>query len=113
MVKGGQVGFSLRSLYQDLGIRMKVEIQSDSSTATSLTDRSVCRIRIPVTVDPTLHYKMKVTKPVMDLVKDCNPEKDGDPTKTQRPDVITRKQEHRNRQLSTLIVNIDTDVQAE
>ena len=38
-VKGGQVGLSLRSMYQDLGISMKIEVQSDSSTATSLTDR--------------------------------------------------------------------------
>ena len=29
----------------------------------------------------------------------------------QKPDVITGKQEHRNRQLSALIVNIETDVQ--
>ena len=39
VVKGGQVGLSLRSIYQDLGIPMKVEIQKDSSTANSLTDR--------------------------------------------------------------------------
>ena len=39
VVKGGQVGLSLRSLYQDLGLPMKIEIQSDSSTANSLTDR--------------------------------------------------------------------------
>ena len=39
VVKGGQVGLFLRSIYQDLGIPMKVEIQSDSSTANSLTDR--------------------------------------------------------------------------
>ena len=39
MVKGDQVGLSLRSLYQDLGIPMKIEIQSDSSTANSWTDR--------------------------------------------------------------------------
>ena len=39
LLKGGQVGLSLRSLYQDLGIPMKIEIQSDSSTANSLTDR--------------------------------------------------------------------------
>ena len=38
-VKGCQVGLSLRSVYQDLGIPMKVEIQSDSPTANSLTDR--------------------------------------------------------------------------
>ena len=38
MVKGGQVRLSLRSMYQDLGIP-KIEIQSDSSTANSLTDR--------------------------------------------------------------------------
>ena len=39
VVKGGQVGLSLRSMYQDLGIPMKIEIQSDSSTANSLTGR--------------------------------------------------------------------------
>ena len=39
VVKGGQVGLSLRSMYQDLGIPMKIEIQSDSSTANSVTDR--------------------------------------------------------------------------
>ena len=38
-MKGGQVGLSLRSMFQDLGIPMKIEIQSDSSTANSLTDR--------------------------------------------------------------------------
>ena len=37
--KGGQVGLALRSIYQDLGIPMKVEKQSDSSTANSLPDR--------------------------------------------------------------------------
>ena len=39
VVKGGQVGLAMRSMYQDLGIPMKIEIQSDSSTANSLTDR--------------------------------------------------------------------------
>ena len=39
VVKGGQIGLSLRSIYQDLGIPMKIEIQSGSSTANSLTDR--------------------------------------------------------------------------
>ena len=39
MVKGGPFGLSLGSMYQDLGIPMKIEMQSDSSTATSLTDR--------------------------------------------------------------------------
>ena len=113
VVKGGQVGLSLRSMYQDLGIPMKIEIQSDSSTASSLTDRlgagqrtkhidtryfwiqervqdgdvsikkvqelrrcwneaslcfsttttlQVCRIGILLTMDPTLRYKMKVTR---------------------------------------------------
>ena len=38
-MKVGQVGLSLRYLYQDLGIPMKFEVQSDSSTANSLTDR--------------------------------------------------------------------------
>ena len=39
VVKGGQVGLSLRSMYQTLGIPMKIEMQSDSSTASSFTDR--------------------------------------------------------------------------
>ena len=39
MVKRGQVGLSLRRVYQDLGIPMKIEIRSGSSTANSLTDR--------------------------------------------------------------------------
>ena len=39
LVKGGQVGFSLKSTYQDLGIPMKFGILSDSLTAKSLTDR--------------------------------------------------------------------------
>ena len=39
LVKRGQVGLSLRSMYQDLGIPMKIEIQSDSSAANSLMGR--------------------------------------------------------------------------
>ena len=38
VVKGGQVGLSLRSIFMDLGIPMKVEIKSYSSTAKYLTD---------------------------------------------------------------------------
>ena len=37
--KEDKVGLSLRSIYMDQGIPMKVEIQSDSSAANSLTDR--------------------------------------------------------------------------
>ena len=75
VVKGAQVGLSLTSREG-----MKIEIQSGSSTANSLTDRfeelricwneaslcfsttttlQVCRIGILLTMDPTLHYKMK------------------------------------------------------
>ena len=39
VVKGGQVGLCLRFMYQDLGIPIKIQIQSDSSTANSLTVR--------------------------------------------------------------------------
>ena len=39
MMKGGQVVLSLRSMYQYLGIPVKIEIQSDCSTAKSLPDR--------------------------------------------------------------------------
>ena len=45
VVKGGQVGISLRSMYQDLGNPMKIEIQCGSSTANSLTDRLGARQR--------------------------------------------------------------------
>ena len=38
VVKGGQVDYP-EIYYQDLGISMKIELQSDSSTANSLTDR--------------------------------------------------------------------------
>ena len=39
VVEGGQVRLALRSTYQDLGIPMEDETQSDSSKAYSLTDR--------------------------------------------------------------------------
>ena len=39
VVKGCQVGLSLRSVYQDLGDPVKIQIQSDNSTANSLTHR--------------------------------------------------------------------------
>ena len=39
VVKRGQVGLSLRCMYQDLGITMKIETHSDSGMANSLTDR--------------------------------------------------------------------------
>ena len=39
VVKGRQVGPSLRSIYMFRGIPMKVEIQNESSTVNSLTDR--------------------------------------------------------------------------
>ena len=38
-VKGGPVGLSFGAMHMDLGIPTGVEIQSDSSTANSLTDR--------------------------------------------------------------------------
>ena len=44
LVKRGQVELSLRSMYQDLGIPMKIETQSDSSTANSLTGRLGARL---------------------------------------------------------------------
>ena len=47
-------------------------------------------------MDPTLHNKMRADEPMTDLVKRIGEE----------------DQEHRNRQLSTLIVSIETDVQA-
>ena len=122
VVKGGQVGLALRSIYQDLGIPMKIKIQSDKFDV-EFFDRSIgsrtahethwhaalldtrtssrwrpryqdkchgeelrrcwneaslcfstpttlqfCRICILLIMDPTLHYKMKVRQPMMDLV---------------------------------------------
>ena len=45
VVKGGQVKLSLKSMHQNLGIPMKIETQSDNSTANSLTDRLGARQR--------------------------------------------------------------------
>ena len=45
VVKRNQVGLSLRSIHIDMGIPMKVEIQSGCSTANSLTDRLGARLR--------------------------------------------------------------------
>ena len=39
VVKGGQVGLSLRSVYMDLGFQVKVGIKNHSSTANYSTDR--------------------------------------------------------------------------
>ena len=39
MVKGCQVGLSLRSIYQYMGSPMKIEIQSDRPMGNSLADR--------------------------------------------------------------------------
>ena len=137
----GQVGLSLRSIYVNLALPMKVEIQSDSSTANSLTDRlgagprtkhidtrylvyknefkmgdlsikkvptakncadvgrepvsalvlqqhcKFCRIGVPLTMDPTRHFLVKVTKPMMDLVKGCRPKVNTEP----RGDKSTRR----------------------
>ena len=58
VVKGCQVGLALRPIYQDLGIPMKVEIQSGSSTANSLTDRFGSRTTNETTlIRGTVGYK--------------------------------------------------------
>ena len=64
----------------------------------------VCRIGILLTMDPTLHWKMKAEEA-------CDGSSDGLQTRHEHKN--TGKQEHRNRPLSALIVNIETDVQAE
>ena len=65
MVKGRKVGLSLRSIYMDLGIQMKVEIRSDSSTANSLSDRSGAGQRTKH-ID-TRYFGIKVRVPDGDL----------------------------------------------
>ena len=148
MVKGGQVGLSLRPVYQDLGIPVKIEIQSDSSTVNSLTDRlgagqrtkhidtryfwiqervqdgdlsikkvptakncadvgtkPVCASGILLTVDPTLHYKMKACQPMMDPVTGLQTRYGQRPdmnTETQRDHGITSAQKQK-------VVNIDRE----
>ena len=159
IVKSGSTLQTLRSSWTileiyvpRLGVPTKIEIQSDSSTANSLTDRlragqgtkhidtrycwtrtsprrrprnqegayskelrrcwnetSLCfsttanlqvwRIGILLAMDSTLHNKMKADEPMMHLVKNT--------------ETGEEEQEHKNRQFSTLIVNIETDVQAE
>jgi hypothetical protein len=39
VVKGGAVGLSLKAIYEDLGVKVDAEIDSDSTTAGSLADR--------------------------------------------------------------------------
>ena len=58
-------------------------------------------------MDPTVHHKMKADE------ADDGSGEGLQPRYRQRPDVITGKQGHRNRQLSMLIANIETDVPAE
>ena len=51
---------------------------------------------------PTLHYKMKVTKSMMDLVKDCIPDMDTETrrdhgkTRAQKQTVVSVDREHRD-----------------
>ena len=149
VVKGGHVGLSLRSIYQELGIPMKIEKQSDCSTANSLigkqdserntlthavlldtrtssrrrrqyqegayseelrrcwNEASVClqffnniaSLQDWYSTDHVSHTPLQDDgdEPMMDLVMGLQ----------------TLRHEHRNRQLSALIENIETDVQAE
>ena len=141
VVKGGQVGLALRSKYQDLGIPMKVEIQSDSSTANSLTDRLGAGQRtkhidtryfstqervqdghlsikkVPTAKNCADVGTMSVSASV--LQQHCKfaglvfygshtPQQDDDVPVTEP---VTELQ-HRNRQPSTLVVNMETDVQS-
>ena len=148
VVKGGQVELSLRSMYQDLRIPMKIEIQSDSSTANSLTDRlgagqrtkhidtwyfsiqervqdgdlsikkvptakncadvgtkpslcfsttttlQVCRIGIPLTTDPTLHYKMKVMSLLVTRLQTRREHRDPGEARAQKQTVDSVDRDH-------------------
>ena len=119
-------------MYQDLGIPMKIETQSDSSTANSLGDRLGAGQRTKHT-DTRYFWIFKNTprrKPQFqegasseELRRCWNKTSLCFSTTTtlqvcrgQQPRYTHKKnknQEHRNRRLSTLIVNIETDVQAE
>ena len=57
VVNGGQVGLSLRSMNMDVRSPMKVEIQSDSSTTNSLTDRLGAGPERNTLIHFTLGYK--------------------------------------------------------
>ena len=143
VVKGGQVGLALRSKNHDLGIPMKVEMQSDSSTANSLLDRLGAGQRTKHIDTRTFGYKnefkMKTsvsrrcvqrrTAQMLEQnqsllqhynniasLQDWHSTDYGSPTPLQDDDEpvmepVTELQ-HRNRQLSTMVVNIDTDVQS-
>ena len=147
VVKGGQVGPALRSIYQDLGIPMKLDIQSDSSTVNSLTDRLGAKQRtkhidtqyfwiqervfdgdLSIKKVPTAKNCADVgTKPVSAPIRQHNCKFAGCGTRLTVDPTLHYKMmqsrhgqtepaashEHRNRQLSTLIVNIEMDVQAE
>ena len=134
---------ALRSLYQDLGLPMKIEIQSDSSAANSLTDRlgagqrtqhidtwyfwfqnefkmetSVSRrclqrrtAQMFVRSQSLLQYYNNI-----ESLQDWYSTDHGSHTPLQDDDepvteLVTELQ-HRNRQLSTSVVNIETDLQS-
>ena len=54
----------------------------------------VCRIGILLTMDPTLHYKMKADEPMMDLVK--NTETVGGRSRIQKQTCVNVDCEHRD-----------------
>ena len=161
VVKGGQVGLFLRSIYRDLGIPMKVEIQSDSSTANSLTDRWEQDSERNTLTRGTFGHKNEF-KTEISVSKRCFQRRTahmlerrqsllqyynniaslqdwystdhGSHTRLQDDDdepmteLVTRLQsrhehrpkedlqrnlQHRTDEMSTLVVNIETDVQAE
>ena len=118
VVTGGELGLSLRSVHVDLGIHMKVEIESGSSTANSLTDRlgSVsrrCRQRKIVQMlernQSLLQYYNKVAS-----LQECYSTDHGShtPLHEDGTSVVSSRRRrcrtgHRNRQLSELAVNIE------
>ena len=120
VVKGGQVGLSLRSVYQDLGIPMKVEIQSDSSTANSWTHRLGQAVLLDTRSSPRRRSQYQEGAYSEELrrcwneycniasLQDWYSTDPGSHTPLQDEGLQTQNQKHRNRQLSTLIVNIKT-----
>ena len=70
MMIGDEIGPSLRSMSQDMGIRMKIQGQGQYQQGAESEDmrrssqallRHICRICISMTKGPTVHNKMKVT----------------------------------------------------
>ena len=99
-VKGDQVGLFLRSIFQDLGVFwVQARVHDGDLSVKKVLGENLCSCRtgILLTMNPTLHYRCRgIAHYLLEI----------EPTS----DVVIggAEQKNRNRQLSALVVNIET-----